>query len=260
MANITGSEFQDQSSKENSKLKSNSKRPRSKLSSKTSTQEIAFVNLTGSSGPIQDAEKRRTVRAHVMREYQRKKQQEESRYRRSYQYPFVDPPGVSSGTEHQVLQLEDTTKAPNSEQRSNFLSADQGGIVESWNNYLAQGIGSSTSHQVETKWNSLGKLGGDYEVMNNNHSMTNQPANIIINLNFPGDFLNIRDIPTLNTISVGKETQADQENSESQLVNQNLTLKLSFNALNSGKLDPFNAIPGLRNAKSQALMHHCKHR
>jgi len=49
----------------------------------------------------------------------------------------------------------------------------------------------------------------------------------------------------------------DFESLEYPPMSQSLTLKLSFDALNSGKLDPFNAMPGLRNAQAQALMYHC---
>jgi len=258
MVDLTVINNQQKGNRDVPRPKSNSKRQRSKLVSKVNDDEIAFVNLTGSSGPTQDAEKRKIVRAHVMRSYQRKKQQEEGGYRNSYQYRLVDPPAISSTNELPVLLLKDTAIMPDSEPPSTIVSAGWDTAVRSEINSPTRGTGSNVAQQLEDRQASGRKFEGHATTRNNQNLTSDESASVMITLNSPGDLSNISNLSTLNTSIESNVAEADLEEVEYPVISQILPLKLSFNALNSGKLDPFDAMPGLRNARAQALMHHCK--
>jgi len=212
--------------------KNNSKRIKSQRAPNASKGGIAFVNLTGSSGPIQDAEKRRVVRAHVMRDYQRKKQQEEINYRVSLQQRFVDTFSSPLTFEQQRILYENALSKPTAETTSIFITKkwSTNTVLESQKSSPAQDVGYSDAPR-EGKWSSFQSF--------RNHGNADRTRN----MDHKGEAF--------------KEVELDFESLEYPPMSQSLTLKLSFDALNSGKLDPFNAMPGLRNAQAQALMYHC---
>jgi len=254
-SSIAGDEL-PQISRELPSQKSKSKRPRSKPLAKAKNQEIAFVNLTGSSGPIQDAEKRKTVRIHVMRAYQRKKLQEDNRNGQSSQYRLVDPPSTFPPIALQEISDKDTVSSQDAVAPS---------VPESWNATVGGRVTSQSqrhksivAQQEEDEWVLSDYLDRDQAAAPVVMTQAHQPANTVMTGTKQGGPISFNN--SFNLTSPTKVGQAGGYPRQSKwpLSSQSLVLELSFNALNSGRLDPFNAMPGLRNARAQALMHHCK--
>jgi hypothetical protein len=222
-------------------------------------QEIAFVNLTDSSGPIQDAQKRKLVRAHVMREYQRQKQaQEAGGFDRFQQHQYVDGkepfariapmPQQESITANPDLAfsppLEAVDWVATPDVRLNQYESEAGRVFEQVEGeWLPEG-GSGIYGGVPAMPDMTYYIGsGNYDLNLDQSVHTDEDMDYMA-LDDPFRFL--------------QQPTMFPEEIECPLVSRSLTLTLSFNTLNSGMLDPFNAIPGLKNARAQALMYHCK--
>lgn len=221
-------------------------------------QTIAFVNLTDSSGPTQDAAKRKLVRAHVMKGYQRQKQaQEAEEYDKFQLQQYIDtkiPPSTITPLpepENIAVDVDSTLSLP-SDDLDWTATLDIRPLQQRSEN--AREIGP----RREGEWFPDEEFGSDGIL----HKM---PA---IELNTERDhymFNELLDIQQdMNNIYSNdnsdffEQPAMEPEEIECPLITQSLTLTLSFNALNTGMLDPFNAMPGLKNARAQALMYHCK--
>lgn len=218
--------------------------------------EIAFVNLTDSSGPVQDAEKRKLVRTHVMRGYQRQKQaQEEEEVQRLYHGRLVEPklPIVSIIPQVEPEVESSTDAAPNLEP-SFPEEVDWSAFLE-YRPYHTE-PDRMFEQQIDGGWVPVTEYNSQHDLF--------APMDTIYN----ADVMNYRagqpSDSALHLNSLSSETPSQYLHQpelipgevECPLISQSLTLSLSFNALNSGKLDPFNAMPGLKNARAQALMYH----
>jgi hypothetical protein len=182
-----------------------------------SRQQIAFVNLTDSSGPVQDATKRKLVRAHVMRRYQRRKQSQEENESGRFQ---------SYGHDNDLYHVFDYLPhlAPPLE-NVGHLSGRQ--ICGQWVPYTNESVRSnqrvSLERELETTYAEYHHLDGTCE------PPLHSPQHHV-------EFLG-RNLEVTNSSKISM---------------------LSFNALNSGSLDPFNTMPKLKNSRARALMYHCK--
>lgn len=220
-------------------------------------QAIAFVNLTDSSGPTQDAEKRKLVRVHVMRGYQKQKQTqgaEDSQAVRLDRYedghvPLAltnFQPAVQSQSNDGFHIIEPRFSSavewdPSPDYRSNQILPQRGRVSE---------------QQIGEKWLPVSVV----EIQDD------QPPAMNIAYDFGNSTFGLDQYDT-SPCHVTDQNPQDlsqyfeqpplvSEAIECPLISQSLSL--GFNSLNSGMLDPFNAMPGLRNARAQALMYHCK--
>jgi hypothetical protein len=218
--------------------------------------EIAFVNVTDSSGLVQDAETRKLVRAHVMRGYQRQKQAQEEAEHQRYHQQWV---GVPKAPEVSILP-----RPENEVPRDDFthnLDSTLSEVVD-WTAILDYHPDQSLSGPSQIVGQ---EVGGEWVPMTRKDSQSSQ--NALMNMSYDPGMPNYGfgqpegstyhlDSPQ-NFSMYLQQPELVPEEIECPLISQSLTLSLSLNALNSGMLDPFNAMPGLRNARAQALMYHC---
>lgn len=211
-------------------------------------QEIAFVNLTDSSGPIQDAEDRKLVRRHVMRGYQRQKQAKEAQQIETIQQQRHEELKETWTTILPIFHLE--TRDPEetylsifSDIQSNQYGVNTGRVVEQ--EILGEWVPVTDTANAEAQEvaETMMDTSSNFEIQNYDLEDSNWDSNINLLSESPEYSQSLELVP---------------EEVECPLISQSLTLTLSFNALNSGMLDPFNAMPGLENARAQALMYHCK--
>jgi hypothetical protein len=239
------------------KPKSNSSRQRA--APPATKKEIAFVNLTDSSGPTQDAEKRKLVRAHVMRGYQREKQaREDEEYEQIRQKRLKDLKVPLTSTvpmsDSQPLQ-QDTVRNYEPSLPYQLAEVDWTATLDYRPSQSRPEQGRIVSQQVEGDWIPVEEPANQQsepEMMDMSYTTSNTIYDF-------GQFEDVSyDLDSLDPSLFPEQPEFVPEQIECPLISQSLTLRLSFGALNSGMMDPFNAMPGLKNARAQALMYHCE--
>lgn len=219
--------------------------------------EITFVNVTDSSGLVQNAETRKLVRAHVMRGYQRQKQaQEEEEYRRYHQQwvgvPKAPLVSIAPSPENDILRDDVTHNV----EPTLTEEVDWTAFLDYHPNQALSGPGQILGKQIGEEWVPI--------TDNNYQSSQTALVDVVYDPSMSNHGFGQSDGATFQVDSLQTSSMYFQqpelvpEEIECPLISRSLTLSLSFNALNSGMLDPFNAMPGLRNARAQALMYHCK--
>jgi hypothetical protein len=241
---------------EASKHKSNTSRQRAAPSARR--QEIAFVNLTDSSGPTQDAEKRKLVRAHVMRGYQLQKQVREDedleKFLQDKQRDRKAPSITMMQLPEAKVPARDVIENAEPEFPETFGQVNWTSTLDFRLNPAELETDRIFGQQLEREWIPVTKSDSE-----DNQSMAIGMIYDTDNPKYAFDQSGgaIYDLSSLLQGGSSQQTDLVPEEIECPLISQSLTLRLSFNALNSGMLDPFNAMPGLKNARAQALMYHC---
>ena len=249
----TGAETSSNAAEKTPKKKGTGKRQRTDPAPpQVPNQEIAFVNLTDSSGPTQDAEKRKLVRAHVMRGYQRQKQaEEESKYGQNQQIRQRDNVSILPNYDQQYA-YHDMAPNPGNEVSHPLSETDWTATLNFRPSYGEPEAGHIIGQQVDGEWIPVTEYEKDQTITTTVELL--EPEYATAGLNNPYHFGMINSEIEAEFLTL---PELVQEDIECPLITQSLTLRISVNNLNAGRLDPFDAMPGLKNARAQALMYHC---
>ena len=220
---------------------------------------LAFVNLTGSSGPTQDAGKRKLVRAHVMREFQREKQEKEHRAFEQWKIQNQRDPKTMVPS---VRQLPDP----------DAVEWDDAGT---WENQVEVTYGpfqwgASLPYQPHSESDIFGQQISEwtpgFSVPTEDDDMT------MGNMTFEHNDLNLGfNLPSSNMPDQVFDASGsfDFEDEElAEVTSEQIECPLISNSINNmtrdsasfNAVDPFDSMPGLRNSRAQAIMYHCKSR
>jgi len=222
-------------------------------------QAISFINLTDSCGPVQNAVKRKLVRAHAMRDYQQRKQaQQETNCKVIEENRQL----VSNTASSLTLRVTDTeilehNLEQHAEARLSGTAAAMGWTT-SLNvllNRLQPEGGRTIKQGVGGNWASAADSNFDHNptIMTGMVDDTNEEYSTI----FQSE--DVVDGPSLSSSeSPSRYLHPPTLTPEGVEYPLSMDLDLSFNSLNSGKIDPFNTLPVLKTARSQALMYHCR--
>jgi hypothetical protein len=225
---------------------------------KIAATELAFVNLTSSSGPTQDADKRKLVRAHVMREFQREKQQQEQKAFEQWKEQSQRDTGMHVSS---VQRIHDLDAAEIDQWATTEAGLQMGYDYDQWSAILPyqpypeqggfnQEIGNWTPGSILTMEHEATPSGDAALATNDQNMGFNVHANTIAG-----------QVPEFS----GSLLYEDEEQSEDMIPEQVECHLISdsiqaviLDSRNFSAIDPFNSMPGLRNSRAQAIMYHCK--
>lgn len=222
---------------------------------------LAFVNLTGSSGPTQDAGKRKLVRKHVMREFQREKHEREHLvFEKWKEQNEINPKNIVPS----IQQIFDPF-AFESDQGPGLgggeMEAEDGHNNLEWDvtlPYLPDGEDSVFSQRLG-EWTSGFVLPIEDELVPM-ENMLYQPSNA--NSGFNPALATDLDLPFTLFDPFLTEDEDASEDKISELVEcpliSNSIKGMTRDSASFSSIDPFDSVPGLRNARAQAIIYHCK--
>ena len=225
---------------------------------KIAPPKLAFVNLTGSSGPTQDASKRKQVRAHVMREFQREKQEREQKVfeRWKEQNQNMRVSSVQQISDPHAVEMDQWTDVEGGEMQveESYESLDWTATFP----YQPHG-GPGFFSQHPREWTPrfiLPREDGAMTLENTSYQAKN------LNTGF-----NLLPIGIPNQLFEGPDLFASEdEERPKEMVSGQVECRLISNSIKGmtpdsisfTNVDPFNSMPGLRNWRAQAIMYHCK--
>lgn len=212
---------------------------------KAAPPNLAFVNLTGSSGPTQDAGKRKLVRAHVMREFQREKQEKEQKAFELWKVQNQRDPKQLVPSAHEVSDL-DAFEWADAVHVENQVEVAYGSLQWSANLPYQPHVEPGVFSKQVREW-APENVGFEPNDTNSEFSF---PSNTT-----PDQFFEAPSFYDYEDEYLSEDVIPEQiecpiiSNSIKGIINDSA----SFNAV-----DPFNSMPGLRNSRAQAMMYHCQ--
>jgi hypothetical protein len=212
---------------------------------KTAPPNLAFVNLTGSSGPTQDAGKRKLVRAHVMREFQREKQEKEQKAFELWKVQNQRDPKQLLPSVHQISDP-DAFEWADAEPVENQVEVTYGSFQWRANLPYQPHIEPGVFNKQIREWKPE-NVGFE---PNDANSEFSSPSNTIPDQPFevPSSYDYEDEQPYEDMIS---------EQIECPLISNSIK-GITNDSASFNQIDPFNSMPGLRNSRAQAVMYHCQ--